>query len=227
MSLNCFYVLVMFDCRSAAVLQQICTWEHCPLHTEMKALKVNWRLNAVWTAVPRLKHLTVLYSSLLPAGLCRVSSFATRMFLFASISQRLLVTRLLLPVEFVEGAWSFPSFSRGNIKTTTFKLISSWVKSKCFLFMSVFFFPQLNSSAVVFWSAPRPWPVLLWKLLLCCRLAWRQMWIPVWHQPVGEQAEVHVSRWQNLQQQRSVCSGQDTDPAQDPVWALISFSKFH
>lgn len=54
------------------------------------------------------------------------------------------------------------------------------------------------------WSASRPWPVLLWKLLLCCRLAWRQMWIPVWHQPMGKQAEMHISRWENLQQQRSV-----------------------
>lgn len=30
------------------------------------------------------------------------------------------------------------------------------------------------------------------------------MWIPVWHQPVGKQEEMHISRWQNLQQQRSV-----------------------
>lgn len=56
----------------------------------------------------------------------------------------------------------------------------------------------------MFSSASRPRPVLLWKLLLCCWLAWRQMWIPVWHQPMGKQAEMHISRWQNLQQQRLV-----------------------
>lgn len=60
------------------------------------------------------------------------------------------------------------------------------------------------SSAVPLWSASRAWPMLLWKLLLCCWLAWRQMWVPVWHEPMGKQAEMHISRWQNLQQQRSV-----------------------
>lgn len=144
------------------------------------------------------------------------------MFLFASISQRLLITHVYfylwhfnMPRVFSSSA--VPALKRQPLSSSADESRANVFVYECFLF------PQLNSSAVVFWSAPRPWPVLLWKLLLCCWLAWRQMWIPVWHQPVGEQAEVHVSRWQNLQQQRSVCSGQDTDPAQDPIWALISF----